>query len=272
MQNPVLKISLSALSIMLAMMVYTAVTSAQNGETASDPDPVLCNLWVENKYAKADQPLEEAMDLYHETVNEKFNYYTKLMIQGQTAASKAGKSDPNSRAPEDGICDEKNYSTYCVAKVLLTDQLGGDPFSEGGSEEIPAGSGYSYMEYLKALECRKNRIFDTVTEETLWSEYQEGMIIGEENEAEALARLQSQRALTVSARMEAIEREIDDAKRALDVTLATYDELKTAWVMHLRYVEIYKNLVKFRDKMVEVRHQVEDFPNKFIDATTTMCT
>jgi len=255
MHKLLIKISFVILVILSMIMIFSAATSkAANGEDAGDLPPVMCNLWAENIYGREDQTLRSAMDLYHKTINERFNDYTKLMIQGQTEASKSGKSDPNSRVPDDGKCDEKNYSTYCVGEDLLTNPR------------------YGYMNYMKALECRKNRIFDTVTEEKAWDDYQDAMIIGEENEQDAENALQLQRSLSVSSRMEAAEKEIGRSKRALDTTLATYDELKTAWFMHLRYVEIYKNLVKFRDKMAEIRHQVEDFPSKFIDATTTMCT
>ncbi len=257
MKNLSIKISLAALAGLTAVMILAAVTTKAADGDGAQPE-VLCDLWVENVYGRADQTTQEAMELYHKTINAKFNDYIKKMIEAQGIASETGLADPNAKAPANGVCDEDNYSTYCVSRAML--------IGEG------IGGRDGYMDYLKAMDCRKNRLFDTVTEETAWSDYQDAMILGEENEQDAQNALQLQRALTKSARMERIEKEIDSAKQALDVTLATYDELKTAWTMHKRYVKIYENLVIFRDKMAEIRHQVEEFPSKFIDATTTMCT
>ncbi len=255
MKNLSLKISVAALVLFAALMAGASLTT-QAADTES-PE-VLCNLWTENQYGLANQSTERAMNLYHKTINEKFNKYTLMMITAQTQAAETGVSDPNSSPPENGECTAENYSTYCVSRAML--------IGEG------IGGRDGYMDYLKALECRRGRIFDTVDDETAWKKYQDAMILGEKNENEASDTLQLQRTLAVSGRVAKIDREITASKQALDVTLATYDELKTAWAMHKRYVNIYKNLVKFRDKMVEIRHHVEEYPSKFIDATTTMCT
>ena len=257
MKNLTTKISLAALGILLIVMMFSVITSkaAEGDEPASDGEGI-CDLDSGNIYADKSKGLEQVIEEYHDTMNEAFNEYTLKMLEGQEEASKSNTPDPNSKAPENGDCTglTDNYSTYCVAKTLLSNETSG------------------YMEYLKALDCRKTSFFDTGTEKDYYNEYQEFMIIGKDNEKKTDTIYQAQKALEISGRQDAIEREIDSAKQTLDVTLATYDELKTAWAMHIRYVEIYESLVKYRDKMVEIRDQVEDFPSKFIDATTTMCT
>lgn len=216
----------------------------------------------DSPYSNFDLDTEQVMELYHKTQNTKFNEYIKKMIQAQAAAVKKNEPDPNGLPPEKDettglplACDANNYSTYCVATTLLSDKS------------------FGYMEYRKSLGCRKQNLFSSAKDKTNHNEaYTRAMIIGEKNEENALNRSQGARVLDVSARLKATDTEIDVAKQALDKTLVAYEELKTAWPMHKRYVQIYESLVKYRDKLVEVRHQVEELPNKFIDATTTKCT
>lgn len=216
----------------------------------------------DSPYSSFDLSTEDVMELYHKTQNTKFNEYIKKMIQGQAAAVKKNEPDPNGLPPEKdettGLpleCDANNYSTYCVASTLLSDKS------------------FGYMEYRKSMSCRKQNLFSSTKDQSsLYDSYTRGMIIGQSNEDAAVNRTQGARVLDISARLKATDTEIDIAKQALDKTLVAYEELKTAWPMHKRYVQIYESLVKYRDKLVEVRHQVEELPNKFIDATTTKCT
>ncbi len=262
MKNLSIKISLAALAVLTAVMTLAAVTSKAADGDGAQPE-VLCNLWVENVYGRADQTTQEAMKLYHKTINAKFNDYIKKMIEAQTDASETGLADSNAKAPPNDVCDEDNYSTYCVSRAML--------IGEG------VGGRDGYMDYLKAMDCRRTRIFDTMMDQLSYSDIaQSALSLGyyspSQIESDYPAQYQLQKTLAVSGRVAKIDREISASKQALDVTLATYDELKTAWTMHKRYIKIYENLVIFRDKMAEIRHQVEEFPSKFIDATTTMCT
>lgn len=72
-------------------------------------------------------------------------------------------------------------------------------------------------------------------------------------------------------RIQFIDDEIERAKLALDQTLDAYSQLKTSWQLHIRYIDIFNNLVKYRDQLVNIRQQTDVFPMKFIDATTTRC-
>lgn len=68
-----------------------------------------------------------------------------------------------------------------------------------------------------------------------------------------------------------IQLEVARAKRALDFTLDAYSQLRDAWQLHIKYIDIYQELVKYRDNLVAVRKQTDVFPFRFIDATTTQC-
>lgn len=234
---------------------------------AADDNPLLqcreagLDLDEKSGYADFDLSTEDVMVLYHQTINEKFNEYIATMIKGQKAAEESGQQDPNGLPPakdpttgQPQACTEDNYSTYCVAQTLLS-----SPY-------------FGHMAYRQSLLCRKKLVFDSSKDISAFKTYSDAMILGSKNEQNVTDIYQSQKALEVSGRSVAIDRELSSAKQALDQTLAAYNELKVAWPMHKKYMKIYDDLLKFRDKMVEIRHQVEEFPAKFIDVTTTQCT
>jgi hypothetical protein len=76
---------------------------------------------------------------------------------------------------------------------------------------------------------------------------------------------------STAKRIQFIDEEIVRAKTALDQTLDAYSQMKTAWQMHVRYMDIFAELVQYRDHLVEIRKQTDAFPFRFIDATSTKC-
>ena len=208
----------------------------------------------------------------YKKVNEKFNEYIKTMItteaklaktnnQGQAKKGQPPERDENGNYIEGvnevtGIPNacENNYSTFCVAVTFLKDPTIG------------------HLSYRNALNCRKIMLFDTRQEVEDFRSYSDAMVLGEENEEATARTYQAQVILENSSRIQGIETELRASKLALDQTLSAYNELRTAWPMHKQYVTVYENLLKYRDKLVEIRHQVEEYPSKFIDVTTTSCT
>ncbi len=77
---------------------------------------------------------------------------------------------------------------------------------------------------------------------------------------------------SIVERSNAITTEIKRSKQVLDVTLSAYSQLQMAWKLHVKYIDIYNALVKYRDALVKVRKQTDQFPLRFIDASTTRCT
>ncbi|KKQ68037.1 MAG: hypothetical protein US89_C0011G0018 [Candidatus Peregrinibacteria bacterium GW2011_GWF2_38_29] len=75
----------------------------------------------------------------------------------------------------------------------------------------------------------------------------------------------------LAAKGKAVLKEIEDSKKALDVTVNAYKEFQYAYPMHKAYEKTFNLLVKYRDLLGEIRGQVEVFPSKFIDATTSKC-
>lgn len=72
-------------------------------------------------------------------------------------------------------------------------------------------------------------------------------------------------------RLDFVAKETGRAKQALDQTLAAYGQVRMAWQIHVKYLNVFSSLVIYRDKLVDIRKQIENFPGKFVDATTTRC-
>lgn len=244
--------------ILVVGIIVSGFFVVQSEIKAQAEDP--CALDNGSLYSNTELDTEEIITLYHQTINEKFNQKITLMLRSESNAAKSGKINPEGFPPGKNpqglpeVCSENNYSAYCVAENMLKNP------------------GYGYMAYRKALMCRSFSLFETGKQQGIWENYVKGTVIGEQNEQEALDIYQSQKAITLNARAEAIDAEINNAKTVLDQTLSAYNELRTAWFMHQKYRELYNNLLQYRDKFVEIRHQVEQFSGKFIDATTTKCT
>jgi hypothetical protein len=242
-----LTIWLILLGIFTAFLTICAATAGAAPEVFENP----CDYFSSgSEYLNPDLPTERVMEIYHSTMNMKFNDYIQKMIKADPNEPGKGKAPEN---PEECLAGD-NYSTFCVAyNLLMNDKFG-------------------YMKYRKALDCRKYTLFDGAVQRDQWNKYIDTMIYGETAEENVQAIYQGQKVLEISAKLDGIEREIVDAKAALDQTLAAYEELKTAWPMHKKYIEIYEDLIKYRDKLAEIRSFIEEFPSKFIDATTTQCT
>ena len=75
----------------------------------------------------------------------------------------------------------------------------------------------------------------------------------------------------IGAKNSAIRKEVENARRVLENTLAVYNEFLHAYPMHIRYQEIIKQLLKYKLALKDIRKEVQFFPAKFIDATTTQC-
>lgn len=219
---------------------------------------------MRSDYARMwDESIGSMTSTYHENINKKFNEYVKKSMTSAEAAALDPNSPEavNSRAPDTNTTEEAlkkcsendyaNYSTYCASVTLYADPRVG------------------YKGFRDVMSCRKYDIFESTKERNA---YIDAMVMGTENENKAQIINQQQMALRVANNVDEASRAVADAKAALDQTLSAYDQMKLAWSMHVRYMKIYEDLLKYRDKLVDMRHYVESFPAKFIDASTTQCT
>jgi len=231
-----------------------------------------------SRYSDWNQSISDLTKLFHETMNEKFNDYIKKSMEGGAEAAMDPNSQEaiNARAPEANTVEEAlkkcsdndyaNYSTYCVAVTLY------------------ANPDFGYKTYHDIMSCRKTDIFQDSQESEIYKAYNdffmrpfdpsEGQVFGLSNEfADSnFSAYQQAKAISAYENMNEVDKSLEQTRQALDQTLSAYDQMKIAWQMHKRYMEIYKMLVKYRDYILEIRKQVESFPAKFIDASTTKCT
>lgn len=76
----------------------------------------------------------------------------------------------------------------------------------------------------------------------------------------------------LGAELNRIDREIELSRQALDQALSAYNELQMALPLHRKYVEAIKALEKYRNKVSDIRQEVDLYPVTFLDVTTTQCT
>lgn len=68
-----------------------------------------------------------------------------------------------------------------------------------------------------------------------------------------------------------IDGEVQSAKKAIDLTLAVYNEAQLAYPVHKELTYMIKNIEEYRDNLSKVRDSVELFPGEFNDASTAQC-
>lgn len=215
------------------------------------------------KEESATYDAEELAEDYHETVNKIFNEKIKVLVAlGNSKEKKDFEkmlklvSAPELEQDEKGQlvkrkeCSSENLSTYCLAMISVD----------------------KYFEFranmLKAREEEKQKATRQFTTQT-----------GEKPEAgetnDTLAQQKSIFGTTIQSYGEAIndiDREIDLARQALDQTLASYNEMQMALIMHSKFKAVIESLEDYRDKISEIRKEVDLYPFTFLDLTTIACT
>lgn len=286
MKNLRLTISFVLLGILFVSMTAFVLLSRAASEESKNP------------YDDPNLGYDEVIDLYHKNINDAFNEYIKKMV----ANLQTNPDDPNGKPfEEDGTpftvedcydpANAGNYSTFCVGVNLLGADWGvctppnkpdGTPswvipddmkaYCSMDKNSLPYKG---YLNFAAALHRRNGQIFDTINKKNA---YIDAMVclggVCSDAQFTKNAQIADQRAtaLAYADQVDTINKEIKFSKMALDQTLSAYDQLKIAWPIHLKYIEIYKALEKYRDKIVEIRHATDNYPAKFIDLTTTSCT
>ncbi len=182
------------------------------------------NLYAEstsNPYNNDKLTFYELQKLYHTRINDLFNSKTKLLEKGE-------KGPGTNAIPQGDECEEKNYSTFCLAITAAKE----------------------YENYKKELEERKGNIEFT---------------------GENISITLEKATTTAISQAAEIDNELIAAKRALDTSIKTYNELSIAYTIHLQYKEVIKSLTKYKNKLSQYYEQVGTYPNKFVDATSLSC-
>jgi hypothetical protein len=75
----------------------------------------------------------------------------------------------------------------------------------------------------------------------------------------------------IASRDAEIDKDIESSRRVLEATVATYNEFLTAYPIHKQYNLIINHLVKYKNKLKDLRYEMIQFPSTFIDTTSTKC-
>jgi len=68
-----------------------------------------------------------------------------------------------------------------------------------------------------------------------------------------------------------IDEQIELSRQVMDVTLGVYNEIQIFYPLHVEYQGLIEDLEDYRDSLADIRKDVEKYPGKFIDLTTTDC-
>lgn len=264
---------LAVLMLAMSVLVYTSRAQEEN---------------LLNPYDSANLSVDDIIKKYHNNMNDAFNNYIKLMMTNlqKNITTTNTKPDPNSLAyhlNDDGTTGApftveecwdapKNYSTFCVAAnllganadncqapsdlVTLPDDI--KKFCSLGGDALPLKG---YLNFIAAIRKKKAKIFQTETERNAYADPLKKWFV---DSPTAITSYVSSTTM--------VDQEMKFAKQTLDQTLSAYDQLGIAWPIHLKYVNVYSELETYRDKLVDLRHQTDVFPKKFVDMTTTACT
>lgn len=261
-----LRLTISFIFIGVLLLTMTAFVLHSKAQSANSSNP----------YDSGTLSVNDVITAYHNNINDAFNRYIKLMMTNITANpddpnGKPFRADGAALTVSDCFAHPENYSTFCVSANLLgansddcpsvtsstgTLSDGMDSFCRLSGDALPLKG---YLNFVAALNKRGQNLFDTQKAASDWQKTGQNVL----NSATAITDLISRQTSTNLA--------MDTAKKALDQTLSAYDQLRVAWPLHVKYMSVYHDLQTYRDKIVDVRHQTDLFPSKFIDLTTTAC-
>lgn len=185
----------------------------------------------------------EVFDLYHGQMNDLFNERLEEMVV-------LLDSDDYFRNPE-----KKARLTIPPEIDRVNDSLATIVAKCQANEEAVNVSSYCvsmealqyYQDYLKRLELMKGEL----TAEP-------------DSNVDSLL-------LEVADKNSAAELEADRAKDVLTATMSAYEEFANAYPMHQKYREVMTSLLKYKLALKDVRKEVQFFPTKFVDATSSYC-
>jgi len=176
---------------------------------------------------------------YHTDMNELFNNSIEELLSG----------NGNVKPPEDGNCDDTNVSTYCVSLVALD-------YYDAFQQALIYDQDSHLQLYVDQVE---DDMSDAEKISWWWN--------NEDRSAYRIDKLMDNQ----EERKALIYDQIDIAQKAMDSTLAAYNELFLFYNLHLNYLTLITDLEAYRDKLATLRTQVEQYPSAFHNRMTTKC-
>lgn len=214
---------------------------------------------------------EDLTEDYHEAVNDIFNEKIKALVKLGNSKEKKDfekmlklvappefEQDEKGQLVKRSECTGENLSTYCLAMVIT------DKYFFFRANMLKARE----MEKLKAATQ-----FETQTGKKPKAGETNDTLIQQRTLFGAIGDIfQGEKAMqSYGEAINDIDREIDLARQALDQTLASYNEMQMALIMHSKYKKVIESLENYRDKISEIRKEVDLYPFTFLDLSTTAC-
>lgn len=213
---------------------------------------------------------------YHSTVNYLVNLHMERLIEA------ANTSFDDSEKPEDAVTLEQllvpveNVAEDCKPTDLYSES---EPkFTKDANLStacLAVRLTNEYIPFAYRMEEWKRELFELTEFERERSEQQQycdldGKVITMPEDTKYVGTYHT--ALSQARlRTELIDMELETAQKALDLTLAAYNEFQMTIPLHMRYMRIVRELEKFRDALVKLRSIVETYPSIFPNASTTKC-
>lgn len=217
--------------------------------------------------------VDQIISKYHEMINCLFNMRIEKMVKKILQRIRLTEKDLQeifiSLLPPEFILNEEkqaigrepclkmNLSTYCLAQAA--------------TEE--------YMQFRAAMQKARQKEKQDAAQQFF---KQTGKSVDEAPDRFVEQRslggafadiFQGEKALQdYGATINRIDDEMKFARQALDQALAAYGELQMALPLHRKYKEVISTLEKYRDKVSDIRKEVDLYPVTFLDVTTTQCT
>jgi hypothetical protein len=68
-----------------------------------------------------------------------------------------------------------------------------------------------------------------------------------------------------------INEEIENSRTVLENAIHIYDEFSKAYPMHISYLQTIEQLEEYQDRLEDLRNEVREFPQRFINSTSYQC-
>ncbi len=229
-------------------IIFLMISVIQLPAVGAYDEDHISNIW--QQYNHDNSSLRGAIKSYHNDMNDLMNDFSEKLIDGVDAGAPTCGETPCDSLQAEAICrasaPEKNVSTFCLA-VIMTDQ---------------------YLAFQKALDSSDEGSHSKHVDDKIKDEEESGGL-------ETLIRTQARIDQSIEDmldRQSLINEQVETAKQVLDTAIATYNQLLMYYRIHVAYEGVIESLEEYRDELSSVRNQVEKYPDKFHNVTTTECT
>lgn len=178
---------------------------------------------------------------------------------GETYAEYSNSLDKEKKAYHKYLNKRFEINIVAISRAL---QKAKD-LSEKDVNEIVGNEQFSTWKLASDLVCSYEKYSKYVNYFAFVHEISQESTVQEQNVRELLQAIDSD--------VNSWKRELADAKKALDLALATYDHFVIAFPMHLKYRQVIQELILYREQFRLLRELISCLPSKFVNQSTAKC-